>query len=32
LIPVAYGYEQASRKRVLPATTPALPGEEFSNQ
>jgi Asp-tRNA(Asn)/Glu-tRNA(Gln) amidotransferase A subunit family amidase len=30
LIRIAHGYEQASRKRVLPATTPALPGEDFS--
>jgi amidase len=29
LIPVAYGYEQASRRRVAPRTTPHLPGETF---
>jgi amidase len=30
LLQVAHGYEQASRRRVPPATTPALPGEKFS--
>jgi amidase len=30
LLQVAYGYEQASKKRVPPALTPALPGERFS--
>jgi amidase len=29
LLKVAYGYEQASKKRRSPATTPALPGERF---
>jgi Asp-tRNA(Asn)/Glu-tRNA(Gln) amidotransferase A subunit family amidase len=30
LLQVAHGYEQASRRRKPPATTPALPGEKFS--
>lgn len=30
LIAYAYAYEQATRHLVLPATTPALPGEKFS--
>jgi amidase len=29
---VAYGYEQASKRRMAPSTTPALPGETFSYQ
>jgi amidase len=29
LLKVAYGYEQAIKKRRSPATTPALPGERF---
>jgi amidase len=29
LLQVAHGYEQASRRRKPPATTPALPGEKF---
>jgi amidase len=29
LLQVAYGYEQISRHRKLPATTPALPGEHL---
>jgi amidase len=29
LLQVAYGYEQASKRRVAPATTPSLPGEQF---
>lgn len=29
LLGYAYAYEQASQKLVLPATTPALPGEKF---
>jgi amidase len=30
LLQVAYGYEQASKRRVPPALTPALPGERFT--
>jgi Asp-tRNA(Asn)/Glu-tRNA(Gln) amidotransferase A subunit family amidase len=30
LIRIAHAYEQASRKRVLPKSTPALPGEQFT--
>ena len=30
LIKVAHGYEAASKRRVSPALTPALPGEKFS--
>jgi amidase len=30
LLQVAYGYEQASRRRKAPSTTPALPGETFN--
>jgi amidase len=30
LLQVAYGYEQASKRRKAPATTPALPGETFN--
>jgi Asp-tRNA(Asn)/Glu-tRNA(Gln) amidotransferase A subunit family amidase len=30
LLQVAYGYEQASKRRAPPALTPALPGEKFS--
>lgn len=30
LLQVAYGYEQASKRRAPPATTPALPGEKFT--
>jgi amidase len=30
LLQVAYGYEQASKRRVPPALTPALPGEKFT--
>ena len=30
LLQVAYGYEQASKRRVAPALTPALPGEKFT--
>lgn len=30
LIGIAYAYEQQSRKRVAPTSTPALPGERFS--
>ncbi len=30
LLQVAYGYEQVSKRRKSPATTPALPGEVFS--
>jgi amidase len=30
LLQVAHGYEQASKRRKPPATTPALPGEKFS--
>jgi Asp-tRNA(Asn)/Glu-tRNA(Gln) amidotransferase A subunit family amidase len=30
LLQVAYGYEQASKRRKPPAITPALPGEKFS--
>jgi amidase len=29
LLKVAYGYEQASKRRVSPAVTPPLPGESF---
>ncbi len=29
LLQVAYGYEQTSKRRKAPATTPALPGETF---
>jgi Asp-tRNA(Asn)/Glu-tRNA(Gln) amidotransferase A subunit family amidase len=29
LFALAYGYEQASKRRVLPPTTPRLPGETF---
>lgn len=29
LLAYAYAYEQAAQRRVLPATTPALPGESF---
>lgn len=29
LLQIAYGYEQASKRRKSPATTPALPGEKF---
>jgi len=29
LLQVAYGYEQASKRRKSPETTPALPGESF---
>ena len=32
LLQVAYGYEQASKRRKAPPTTPALPGETFSYQ
>jgi amidase len=30
LLQVAYGYEQTSKRRKAPPTTPALPGETFS--
>jgi Asp-tRNA(Asn)/Glu-tRNA(Gln) amidotransferase A subunit family amidase len=30
LLQVAYGYEQVSKRRTAPPTTPALPGETFS--
>src|SRR5579872_4803463 len=30
LLQIAYGYEQASRKRHSPQTTPPLPGEKFT--
>jgi amidase len=30
LLQVAYGYEQASKRRVPPTTTPPLPGETFT--
>jgi amidase len=30
LLQVAYGYEQTSRRRKTPASTPALPGETFN--
>jgi len=30
LFAIAYAYEQQSRKRVAPTSTPALPGERFS--
>ena len=30
LLQIAYGYEQISKLRKLPATTPALPGETFT--
>jgi Asp-tRNA(Asn)/Glu-tRNA(Gln) amidotransferase A subunit family amidase len=30
LLQVAYGYEHASKRRMAPPTTPALPGETFS--
>jgi Asp-tRNA(Asn)/Glu-tRNA(Gln) amidotransferase A subunit family amidase len=30
LVRIAHAYEQKSRKRMLPASTPHLPGEEFS--
>jgi Asp-tRNA(Asn)/Glu-tRNA(Gln) amidotransferase A subunit family amidase len=30
LLQVAYGYEQASKRRVPPALTPVLPGERFT--
>jgi amidase len=30
LLQVAYGYEQASKRRKAPSTTPALPGETFT--
>ena len=30
LIQLAYAYEQASRRRVAPTSTPHLPGEVFS--
>jgi amidase len=30
LLQVAYGYEQVSKRRVPPTTTPPLPGETFS--
>jgi Asp-tRNA(Asn)/Glu-tRNA(Gln) amidotransferase A subunit family amidase len=30
LLQVAYGYEQVSKRRKAPATTPALPGETFN--
>lgn len=30
LLQVAYGYEQVSKRRVPPATTPPLPGETFT--
>jgi amidase len=29
LLQVAYGYEQATKKRKSPQTTPSLPGEKF---
>jgi amidase len=29
LLQVAYGYEQASKRRRSPTTTPPLPGETF---
>jgi amidase len=29
LLAYAYAYEQATQRRVVPATTPALPGEKF---
>jgi amidase len=29
LLQIAYGFEQLSPQRKLPATTPALPGEKF---
>jgi Asp-tRNA(Asn)/Glu-tRNA(Gln) amidotransferase A subunit family amidase len=30
LLQVAYGYEQVSKRRQAPSTTPALPGETFT--
>ncbi len=30
LLSIAYGYEQASKRRQIPALTPPLPGETFS--
>jgi Asp-tRNA(Asn)/Glu-tRNA(Gln) amidotransferase A subunit family amidase len=30
LLQVAYGYEQSSKRRAAPSTTPALPGERFT--
>ena len=30
LLALAHGYESATRHRILPATTPPLPGERFS--
>ena len=30
LLKVAYGYEQVSKRRKNPESTPALPGESFS--
>ena len=30
LLQVAYGYEQLSKLRKLPTTTPSLPGESFT--
>jgi Asp-tRNA(Asn)/Glu-tRNA(Gln) amidotransferase A subunit family amidase len=30
LLQVAHGYEQASRRRMPPSSTPALPGETFT--
>ena len=29
VLQIAYGYEQASKRRKTPATTPPLPGERF---
>jgi amidase len=29
LLQIAYGYEQVSKKRKSPASTPPLPGEKF---
>ena len=31
LLPLACGYEQATRKRKSPQITPPLPGEEFDD-
>ncbi len=30
ILQVAYAYEQATKHRKSPATTPALPGEKFT--
>jgi amidase len=30
LLQVAYGYEQSSKRRKTPQTTPPLPGEKFT--